>query len=144
MRVQAKSVNRIAKGRMGSTSRFEVTHVKTRTFRTMPEGEKWTGGSHCVESNEAKQKNNDVQAASALSRRSTSVRRTPRLRLWHCTRIGVAALDVAIEKGLLTISGGGKPAQADAGDGDSVRMYARERFMGTFRRAIELPQNDKV
>ena len=57
----------------------------------------------------------------------------------------VAGLDVAIEKGLLTISGERKPAQDVAGDG--TRTYAQERFAGTFRRAIELPQNadpDKV
>jgi HSP20 family protein len=59
--------------------------------------------------------------------------------------VDVAGLDVAIEKGLLTISGERKPAQSDAGDG--TRTYAQERFTGTFRRAIELPQNadpDKV
>jgi len=59
--------------------------------------------------------------------------------------VDVAGLDVAIEKGLLTISGERKPPQAVAGDG--TRTYAQERFTGTFRRAIELPQNadpDKV
>ncbi|MEA3092040.1 MAG: hypothetical protein QOJ04_3382 [Caballeronia sp.] len=59
--------------------------------------------------------------------------------------VDVAGLDVAIEKGLLTISGERKPAQGVAGDG--TRTYAQERFTGTFRRAIELPQNadpDKV
>jgi HSP20 family protein len=59
--------------------------------------------------------------------------------------VDVAGLDVAIEKGLLTISGDRKPAQPVAGDG--TRTYAQERFTGTFRRAIELPQNadpDKV
>jgi len=59
--------------------------------------------------------------------------------------VDVGGLDVAIEKGLLTISGERKPAQGVAGDG--TRTYAQERFTGTFRRAIELPQNadpDKV
>ena len=59
--------------------------------------------------------------------------------------VDVAGLDVAIEKGLLTISGERKSAQTDAGD--DARTYAQERFTGTFRRAIELPQNadpDKV
>jgi HSP20 family protein len=59
--------------------------------------------------------------------------------------VDVAGLDVAIEKGLLTISGERRPAQPGAGDG--TRTYAQERFTGTFRRAIELPQNadpDKV
>jgi HSP20 family protein len=53
--------------------------------------------------------------------------------------VDVGGLDVAIEKGLLTISGERKPAQGVAGDG--TRTYAQERFTGTFRRAIELPQN---
>ena len=59
--------------------------------------------------------------------------------------VDVGGLDVAIERGLLTISGERKPAQGVAGDG--TRTYAQERFTGTFRRAIELPQNadpDKV
>jgi HSP20 family protein len=59
--------------------------------------------------------------------------------------VDVAGLDVAIEKGLLTISGERKPAQTDTDEG--IRTYAQERFTGTFRRAIELPQNadpDKV
>jgi HSP20 family protein len=59
--------------------------------------------------------------------------------------LDVAGLDVAIDKGLLTISGERRPAQSDAGD--NTRTYAQERFTGTFRRAIELPQNadpDKV
>ena len=53
--------------------------------------------------------------------------------------VDVGGLDVAIERGLLTISGERKPAQGVAGDG--TRTYAQERFTGTFRRAIELPQN---
>lgn len=47
--------------------------------------------------------------------------------------VDVAGLDVAIDKGLLTISGERKAAQADAGD--DTRTYAQERFTGTFRRA---------
>ncbi|WP_281719021.1 Hsp20/alpha crystallin family protein [Pandoraea apista] len=56
-----------------------------------------------------------------------------------------AAIDVLIEKGLLTISGERKPPGPDLGD--DARVYARERFMGAFRRVIELPQHadpDKV
>jgi len=52
---------------------------------------------------------------------------------------------VSIDKGLLTISGERKPAQQDVG-GDT-RVYAQERFTGTFRRVIELPETadpDKV
>ena len=54
-----------------------------------------------------------------------------------------AELDVSIDKGLLTISGERKPSVPD---GDR-KVYAGERFAGTFRRVIELPQNanpDKV
>jgi HSP20 family protein len=61
----------------------------------------------------------------------------------------LAELDVSIDKGLLTISGERKPAQAGGDDqtGDDTRTYAQERFTGSFRRVIELPQNadpDKV
>ncbi|MCG5076606.1 Hsp20/alpha crystallin family protein [Paraburkholderia tagetis] len=56
-----------------------------------------------------------------------------------------AAIDVSIDKGLLTISGERKPPGPAADD--ETRVYARERFMGAFRRVIELPQHadpDKV
>ncbi|AOI93925.1 Hsp20/alpha crystallin family protein [Burkholderia pseudomultivorans] len=60
---------------------------------------------------------------------------------------GMAAtdFDVSIDKDLLTISGERK--RAPQGAGDDVRAYAQERFHGTFRRVVELPQNadpDKV
>jgi HSP20 family protein len=47
-----------------------------------------------------------------------------------------ATIDVSVDKGLLTISGERKPL---AHESDDTRVYARERFAGTFRRAIELP-----
>ncbi|KVG68180.1 Hsp20/alpha crystallin family protein [Burkholderia pseudomultivorans] len=56
-----------------------------------------------------------------------------------------AAIDVTIDKGLLTISGERRPPESNA-DAEA-RVYARERFMGAFRRVIELPQHadpDKV
>lgn len=56
-----------------------------------------------------------------------------------------AALDVSIDKGLLTISGERKSTQPDTGS--ETRTYAQERFVGTFRRVIELPDTadpDKV
>ena len=59
--------------------------------------------------------------------------------------VNAAALDVSIDKGLLTISGERKPAQTDITE--DTRTYAQERFTGSFRRVIELPQNanpDKV
>ncbi|WP_395408462.1 Hsp20/alpha crystallin family protein [Pseudoduganella sp. UC29_106] len=55
-------------------------------------------------------------------------------------------LDVSIDKGLLSISGERKAAQPKAA-GDDTRTYAQERFVGAFRRVIELPQHadpDKV
>ncbi|MCA8276137.1 Hsp20/alpha crystallin family protein [Burkholderia sp. AU30280] len=56
-----------------------------------------------------------------------------------------AAIDVSIDKGLLTISGERKPPESN--EDAETRVYARERFMGAFRRVIELPQHadpDKV
>ncbi|AXK65081.1 Hsp20/alpha crystallin family protein [Burkholderia sp. IDO3] len=53
--------------------------------------------------------------------------------------MGAADFDVSIDKDLLTISGERKPAPHDAGD--DVRTYAQERFHGTFRRVVELPQH---
>ena len=55
-------------------------------------------------------------------------------------------LDVSIDKGLLSISGERKTALPKAA-GDEARTYAQERFVGAFRRVIELPQHadpDKV
>ncbi|WP_175751990.1 Hsp20/alpha crystallin family protein [Burkholderia anthina] len=53
--------------------------------------------------------------------------------------MSAADFDVSIDKDLLTISGERTPAPRDAGD--EVRTYAQERFHGTFRRVVELPQN---
>ena len=53
--------------------------------------------------------------------------------------MSAADFDVSIDKDLLTISGERKPAPHDAGD--DVRTYAQERFHGTFRRVVELPQH---
>jgi HSP20 family protein len=56
-----------------------------------------------------------------------------------------AAIDVSIDKGLLTISGERKLAEHERNDEE--RTYSRERFAGSFRRVIELPQHadpDKV
>jgi HSP20 family protein len=56
-----------------------------------------------------------------------------------------ATIEVSIDKGLLTISGERKPVHTE-GSGDA-RVYARERFTGTFRRVVELPAHadpDKV
>ncbi|WP_063553094.1 Hsp20/alpha crystallin family protein [Burkholderia territorii] len=56
-----------------------------------------------------------------------------------------SAIEVSIDKGLLTISGERKPP--DANVDAETRIYAQERFMGAFRRVIELPQHadpDKV
>jgi HSP20 family protein len=56
-----------------------------------------------------------------------------------------ASLDVTVDKGTLTISGERKANEATS-EGET-RTYAKERFVGSFRRVIELPQNadpDKV
>lgn len=56
-----------------------------------------------------------------------------------------ANIDVSIDKGLLTISGERRRTQADLPA--DARVYAEERFMGSFRRVIELPPHadpDKV
>ena len=53
--------------------------------------------------------------------------------------MAAADFDVSIDKDLLTISGERKPSPRD--EGDDVRTYAQERFHGTFRRVVELPQN---
>lgn len=54
-------------------------------------------------------------------------------------------LDVSIDKGLLIISGERETSQPQPMD--DTRVYAQERFAGTFRRVVELPQQadpDKV
>ncbi|ABE30339.1 hsp20/alpha crystallin family protein [Paraburkholderia xenovorans LB400] len=56
-----------------------------------------------------------------------------------------AQLDVSIDKGLLIISGERKNLERSRND--EVRSYVQERFSGSFRRVIELPQQadpDKV
>jgi HSP20 family protein len=56
-----------------------------------------------------------------------------------------AKLDISIDKGLLTIAGERSTTQGPLPEG--TRQYAKERFSGTFRRVIELPQQadpDKV
>ncbi|GAB7547046.1 Hsp20/alpha crystallin family protein [Cupriavidus sp. CuC1] len=53
--------------------------------------------------------------------------------------------EVSIDKGLLTIAGEREPVVS--GNDPEVRPYAQERFAGTFRRVVELPQTadpDKV
>ncbi|EIM97514.1 heat shock protein Hsp20 [Paraburkholderia hospita] len=49
-----------------------------------------------------------------------------------------AKLDVTVDKGLLSIAGERTAEQSQLPEG--ARQYARERFTGTFRRVIELPQ----
>ncbi|KVD59659.1 heat-shock protein Hsp20 [Burkholderia ubonensis] len=59
--------------------------------------------------------------------------------------INATEFDVSIDKGLLTISGERKSTQPDTGS--ETRTYAQERFVGAFRRVIELPDTadpDKV
>ncbi|HTR09720.1 MAG TPA: Hsp20/alpha crystallin family protein [Paraburkholderia sp.] len=54
-------------------------------------------------------------------------------------------LDISVDKGLLTIAGERVTRPAKLPEG--TRQYAQERFSGSFRRVIELPQQadpDKV
>jgi HSP20 family protein len=48
-----------------------------------------------------------------------------------------AALQLSIDRGLLVISGERKSDVPESGD--SVSVYAQERFAGTFRRVVSLP-----
>lgn len=50
-----------------------------------------------------------------------------------------ATIDVSIDKGLLTISGERKRTETELSE--ETRVYAEERFMGAFRRVVELPQH---
>lgn len=50
-----------------------------------------------------------------------------------------ATIDVSIDKGLLTISGERKRTEPESPD--ETRVYAEERFVGAFRRVVELPQH---
>ena len=49
-----------------------------------------------------------------------------------------AKIDVSVEKGLLAISGE-RPASVPSSDGTDV--YAQERFAGTFKRMVSLPDD---
>jgi HSP20 family protein len=51
--------------------------------------------------------------------------------------IDPAKLELTVDKGLLTISG----ERARVESQSEGRCYAQERFLGTFRRAIELPRD---
>jgi HSP20 family protein len=53
--------------------------------------------------------------------------------------IDPSKLDVSIDKGLLTISGERKAELPEASE--KVNVYADERFAGTFRRVISLPED---
>lgn len=52
--------------------------------------------------------------------------------------LDLSKLDVSIEKGLLTITGQ-RDTESDRLP-EGARQYAQERFSGSFRRAVELPQ----
>jgi len=49
------------------------------------------------------------------------------------------ALNVTVDNGVLTLSGERAAPQCEAGEGS--RTYAQERYVGAFRRVVELPQN---
>ena len=49
------------------------------------------------------------------------------------------SIDVSVEKGLLTLSGERKSSRPEGQD--NVNVYAGERFAGTFRRVVTLPDD---
>jgi HSP20 family protein len=52
--------------------------------------------------------------------------------------LDTSALQLTIDHGLLSISGERK---TEVPEGDNTSAYARERFVGTFRRVISLPED---
>ncbi|WP_175821175.1 Hsp20/alpha crystallin family protein [Burkholderia sp. BCC0419] len=57
-----------------------------------------------------------------------------------------AKIDISVDRRLLSISGERTPPDEGTTD-DERRIYANERFMGVFRRVVELPQDadpDKI
>jgi HSP20 family protein len=50
-----------------------------------------------------------------------------------------AALQLTVDRGLLVIAGERKAAVPEAGDATS--LYAQERFAGSFRRVVSLPED---
>jgi len=53
--------------------------------------------------------------------------------------LDVSKLDMSVDKGLLTIAGERTTGYEQPQEG--ARQYAQERFSGSFRRVIELPQH---
>ena len=53
--------------------------------------------------------------------------------------IDIAKLDVSVDKGLLTIAGERKSDVPE--EHDELSVYARERFSGTFKRVVSLPED---
>lgn len=53
--------------------------------------------------------------------------------------IDPAKIDVSVDKGLLAISG--ERLSDTPEEGDKVSVYARERFVGTFKRVVSLPED---
>jgi HSP20 family protein len=53
--------------------------------------------------------------------------------------IDPAKIDVCVDKGLLTISG--ERVSDTPEEGEKVSVYARERFVGSFKRVVSLPED---
>ena len=53
--------------------------------------------------------------------------------------VDAKALQITVDKGLLVIAG--ERTAARRGDGESQNVYAQERFAGSFRRVISLPDD---
>lgn len=53
--------------------------------------------------------------------------------------IDASKLEVSVDKGLLTVAGERAPGTPEADENTSI--YARERFAGSFRRVVSLPED---
>lgn len=51
------------------------------------------------------------------------------------------AIDVQIDRGVLTLSGERKPGPAASGDSKSSTLHINERYAGRFRRVVSLPDD---
>lgn len=49
--------------------------------------------------------------------------------------------EVSVDKGLLVISGERKSELPQQGQGDGINLYAQERFAGSFKRVVSLPDD---
>jgi HSP20 family protein len=85
----------------------------------------------------------DIRALSRRSFPAINVGATPDAIEVMALAPGVdpAALQITVDKGLLVIAGERKGDELQQGSDGKVAMYAQERFRGSFRRVISLPDD---